>query len=66
MIEELAEEGKEDLAKRINLFDQDIRIKEIHDFVSKKTKKFFDTLNISADFLEKDPACFVVWSAIIH
>lgn len=61
LVEALAEEGEEDPAKRINLSDQDIRTKEIHDFVTKNTKKFFDTLNISTDFLEKDPA---LWSGL--
>ena len=39
----------------MNLSDQDIKTNKILDFISKNTKKFFDILGISTNFLEEDP-----------
>lgn len=49
------DEGAEDPAKRISLSDNEMITKEIPDFVTKNIKKFFDTSNISTEFLGDDP-----------
>ena len=51
----LNDPGAEEPVKRVTLSDQDIRQKEIADFVTRNTKKFFDMLNLPNDFLEEDP-----------
>ena len=45
----------EDLQKRITLSDHDILVKEIPDFVTRNTKKFFEALSLNSDFLKEDP-----------
>jgi hypothetical protein len=45
----------EDLQKRITLSDHDIRVKEIPDFVTRNTNKFFEALSLNSDFLKEDP-----------
>lgn len=45
----------EDPQKRITLSDHDIRVKEIPDFVTRNTKKFFEALSLNSDFLKDDP-----------
>jgi len=55
MVQALNDPGAEEPVKRVTLSDQDIRQKEIADFVTRNTKKFFDMLNLPNDFLEEDP-----------
>nr|XP_047146815.1 uncharacterized protein LOC124819345 [Hydra vulgaris] len=56
MVKALDNPGVQEPAKRISLLDQDIGEKEIPDFVTTNTKKFFSALNISTSFFDEDPA----------
>lgn len=55
MILALDKEGLESRPKRITLEFEAIENKNIEDFVSKNTRKFFELTGVSSEFLQKDP-----------
>ena len=55
MVQALVKPESEFPSKQVNLPDEDIKTKKISDFITKNTKKFFDILGISANFVEEHP-----------
>lgn len=54
MVEALKKEGAEYSPKRINVDLDTISKKNLEDFVSSNTKRFFSITGISSDFIEKE------------
>ena len=55
MVEGLSRKGDDDPSKRITLDQATIHNKELHDFVTENTRKFFHILSLPDSFLEIDP-----------